>query len=530
MTPEGLIAILMLGGVAWIVAWIYYINKALTEKRAWKQRIATAQAVQQGVKPIGTPMGQAYGSAYLQSPDQLRESGLGLSGEELLDLRYKCKVGFLFLGEWTYRPKGDKGPVHTSFPVLQGPGHAITIAPTRTGKGTCAVIPNLMLYEGSIIVNDIKGENYAVTASWRQSIHQQVYKFAPFDDDGDNWNPFDIFDDSDSPWDDARHMAELLITDNHDKEVFWNNNARNLLTGLILHIAEEAPIQERNLAHLKDLLSQDEEGLQYTLTEIAAGENKAAAKAANGFLRADIKVRSGVLSTLDSELAFLDSERVANCTSVSDFSFSEIKHDKSSIFFVLPPERLRTYAPLMRLFFGIAALELKRTQDRPDWPVLLMLDEFPAMGRMKVIEEEIAFLAGYDVRLWLFAQDLNQLARIYGQAAQSIIANCRVKQFFGVADVETGKLVSAMCGNTTVPNISVSANNGANVDTSSVSISDGQRPLYDPNEVMNLHENMQLLFFPGHQPVLSQKVSYMQAPALFEYEGKPLYDPNPYHR
>ena len=526
-----IVALLLIFGLPlYAIYFIAGVTKAYREQRARLQARDNAEAVKRGLKPFGEPMGRAYGSAYFQTPAQLEENGLGLSAEELLELRSVSKVGFLFLGEWTYRPKGNNGPEYTAFPVLQGPGHAITIAPTRTGKGTCAVIPNLLLYEGSVIVNDIKGENYAVTGSWRQAMHQQVYKFAPFDDDGANWNPFDIFDDSESPWDDARHMAELLITDSHDKDAFWNNGARNLLSGLILYVANEAPIQDRNLSHLRDLLTRDQEEFELALAEMAAGGNKMVARAANVFQRADEKVRSGILSTLDSELGFLDSDRLANCTGVSDFSFSEIKQDNSSIFFVLPPERLRTYAPLMRLFFGLAALELKRTQDRPEWPVLLLMDEFPAMGRMKVIEEEIAFLAGYDIRLWLFAQDLNQLARIYGESTQSIIANCKVKQFFGVADVETGKLVSAMCGNTTVPNMSVSSSQGASVDTSSISISDGQRPLYDPNEVMNLHKNMQLLFFQGHQPVLSQKVSYMEEPALFEYKGKPIYDPNPYHR
>lgn len=529
MSEEGLIALLALAGIAY-VAWIVgAFFKGISNQQKWNRKQAQAHAVQQGVKPIGKPLGHSYGSAYFLSPAQVREKGLGFSADEFFERRRTGELGFLFLGEWSYSERGDKRSMDTAVPVLEGPGHVLTIAPTRSGKGTCAVIPNLLNYDGSVIVNDIKGENYAVTSAWRRAIDHDVHKFAPFERDSASWNPFDILHESDTPWEDARLMAELLIPETNEKDPFWKNGARNLLTGLILYIAEEEPFDNQNLSHLRDLLTQDQEELELTLAKMAAYENKTIFRAANTFQRADIKVRSGILSTLDSELGFLDSEQLAACTADSDFSFADIKVDKTSIFFILPPERLRTYAPFMRLFFGMAALELKREKHKPQWPVLLMMDEFPAMGRMKVIEEEISFLAGYDVRLWLFAQDLGQLAAIYGEKAQSIIANCKVKQFFGVADMETAKLVSAMCGNTTVPSISVSANTGANVDTSSVSIGDAQQPLYDPTEVMNLDDYLQLLFFQGHRPVIAQKINYLTAGALFEYNGKKLYSPNPYH-
>ena len=165
-----------------------------------------------------------------------------------------------------------------------------------------------------------------------------------------------------------------------------------------------------------------------------------------------------------------------------------------------------------------------------DYPVLFMLDEFPALGRMKVVEEGMTYLAGYGINFWLFAQDLKQLAATYGDKAQSIIANSSVKQFFGVADYETAQLVSYMCGSTTIPNISYSGEGGLTLKAANLSTSTGERPLVTPNEVMSMEEGAQLLFHQGQQVVGAAKVNYLNDAMFKDTEGQPLYDPNPFHR
>ncbi|GAB4199203.1 MAG: type IV secretory system conjugative DNA transfer family protein [Wenzhouxiangellaceae bacterium] len=518
------VLVFIISCIGWFIYYLAKIPAAHEKGRQWGRQKALAEGIQQGRKPIGEPISHQFGSAYLMSPEQMREKGIGLSVDDFFQRWDAENAGVILLG--TCHLQGDED--NSVFNVLEKPGHLLTIAPTRTGKGTCAVIPNLLGYDGSVIVNDIKGENYAVTSRCRKTMGHAVYKVAPFDDDTAMWNPFDVLSRSDDAWDDAKHIAELLITDAPGNDQFWNNQARNLLTGLILfihHVDEE----NRTLTYLRTLMTQDEEDFKLTLAEMVNSENKVASRAANVFLRSDIKVQSGILSTLDSELSFLDSERLERCTQTSDFNFKDLKEEKVSIYLVIPPERLRTYAPFLRLFMGMAALELKRVKTKPSVPVLLMMDEFPALGRMKVIEEEISYLAGYDVRLWLFAQDLKQLTVIYGDHAQSIIANCAVKQFFGVADYDTAKLVSLMCGNTTVPNISVSSGSEMNIMTGTESVGSSARALYDPNEVMNLHPNMQLLFYQGQQPVLTVKLNYLEAGALFAYDGNKVYDDNPFY-
>lgn len=527
MDQESFITLLVLAGIGYAIYLYFYGRKIYRETSAQNQLEAEVEAVQQGMKPMGQPMSHTFGSAYLMSPAQAQEAGIGFNLDDFGRRFSENDLGYLLFGTVI---RAINSTDKTVFAVLDQPSHALTVAPTRSGKGTCVVIPNLLIYGGSVIVNDIKGENYAVTHRWRARTGHDVYKVAPFDDDSDQWNPFDILLHSDDVWDDAKHMAELLLPDMPGKDEFWTNGARNLLTGLILYIHQTAPNEKRTLSYLRDLLTQDEEGFDETLAEMANSESKAAARSANVFQRADIKVQSGIMSTLDSELSFLDSDRLANCTEDSSFNFKELKEKLVSIYLVIPPERLRTYAPFVRLFMGLAALELKRTKTKPEFPVLLMLDEFPAMGRMKVIEDEISFLAGYDVRLWLFAQDLKQLASIYGDKAQSIIANCAVKQFFGVADEETARLVSFMCGSTTVPSISVSNTSGVRVESRNESIGRSARPLFDPNEVMTMDSGLQFLFYQGRQPIQSAKLSYLEHPRIFSDKDGPVFDDNPYHQ
>lgn len=447
-----MVGLIILVGFLYICYLAYKGVEAFNQGLEYGRQKNIADSIKQGRKPIGQSFGQQFGSAYLMSPQQIISNEIGISEDRFFEHRRTNDFGFLLLGISAI-PSRNASALNT----LCTPGHLLTVAPTRTGKGTCAVIPNLLTYSGSVIVNDIKGENYAVTWRARRMFGHKVIKIAPFSRDSSHWNPFDILRGSDDIWDDARHMAELLITDTFGKDEFWNNSARNLLTGLILFIHQLDDEEKHTLSYLRTLLTQDQEDFELTLAEMVNSENTIAARAANVFLRADTKVQNSILSTLDSELAFLDSEKLMACTKTADFNFKDLKKRKISVYLIIPPERLRTYAPFIRLFMGMAALELKRTNMKPKYPVLMLLDEFPALGRMKVIEEEISYLSGYNVRLWLFAQDLKQLATIYGENAQSIIANCAVKQFFGVADIETAQLVSRMCGNTTVTHVNVSS-------------------------------------------------------------------------
>ena len=246
-----IIALLVIG---FIVYFVYQVRSG------WRQgyQQGQAQAVAKGAKPWGQPIGFAYGSAYIMTPEQIIGAGIGISVEEFKRRLDSDERRFLLLGE-----TGHKGKA--SVDIFEGDGHLLTIAPTRSGKGVAAVIPNLLFYTGSMVVNDIKGENYAVTADWRRRMGQRVLKFAPFDDDTDCWNPFDLIDEGDEAWEDVRTFAELLLPERTQNEEFWNNEARNLVAGVILYIHSQLPADEHTMWQLRHFLTLEREELEVFL-------------------------------------------------------------------------------------------------------------------------------------------------------------------------------------------------------------------------------------------------------------------------
>lgn len=483
-----------------------------------------AQAIAKGAKPWGSPAGFAYGSAYIMKPEQIIDAGIGLGPEEFQRRISNNELGFLLLGQTVH---GEKGAVN----IWQGDGHLLTIAPTRSGKGVSAVIPNLLYYTGSMVVNDIKGENYAITADRRRQMGQRVLKFAPFDDDTDCWNPFDLIEDGEEAWEDSRTFAELLIADRGGQEEFWNNEARNLLAGIILYMHSQLPEDEHTMWKLRHFLTLEREEFELFLRgKMLECEDTQVQRAASSFLQGDEKVRANVMSTLNSHMGIWDSPRLQRMMAKNTYRLPRMALEPMTVFFSVPPGRLDSYAPVIRLFMGMLIKHFSGCSMKGDYPVLFMLDEFPSLGRIKGVEEGMAYMAGYGINFWLFAQDLKQLAATYGDKAQSIISNCAVKQFFGAADVETAQLISLMCGETTTPTISYSDERGLTVNNGSMTLSSGARPLFTPNEIMSLPEGNQLLFYRGQQVVSSLKFNYVRDTLFKEPNGTPLYNDNPFHR
>ena len=512
-------AFFILIGIGFAVYLFYHMRKSYREGYQRGQ----AEAVDKGAKPWGKPMGFAYGSAYIMTPEQIISEGIGVAPDEFQRRLNNEEQNFLLLGQTGYK---DKFAINT----FEGDGHLLTIAPTRTGKGVSAVVPNLLFYSGSMVVNDIKGENYAVTAEWRRQMGQRVLKFAPFDEDTDCWNPFDLIEEGDDAWEDVRTFAELLIVDRGGKEEFWNNEARNLVSGVILYMVTALPEAEHTMWTLRHLLTQEAEEFELFLREkMLESENTQVKRAASSFLQGDGKVRAGIMSTINSHMSIWDSPRLQKMMATNTYRLPAMRYEPMTVYFSIPPGKLESYAPVIRLFMGTLVKHFSGYTRKGDYPVLFLLDEFPALGRMKVVEEGMTYMAGYGISFWLFAQDLKQLAATYGEKAQSIISNCTVKQFFGVADVETGQLVSLMSGETTIPSISYSKETGLSVNNGSITLSSGARPLITPNEAMSLPNEHQLLFYRGQQMVSSVKPNYLTDDLFKDRDGRPVYDDNPFH-
>ncbi|MBN8830509.1 MAG: type IV secretory system conjugative DNA transfer family protein [Sphingomonadales bacterium] len=393
-----------------------------------------------------------------------------------------------------------------------GPAHLLTIAPTRTGKGVGTIIPNLIDYPGSVVCIDPKGENARVTARQRGTFGP-VHVLDPFGVTGipsAAFNPLDRIDPAGLDLaDDCMTLADALVYDAPGEagEAHWNEEAKALIAGLILHIVASEPVGTRTLATLRDRLTLAPQAFAAMLEAMQA-QGGLVARAANRHLGKSDREAAGVLSAAQRHTHFLDSPRMATVLGRSDFTFAGLKDAPATVFLVLPPDRLASYARWLRLMVAQALTELARAPGRPPWPVLFLLDEFAALGRLEPVERAMGLMAGYGVQLWPILQDVHQLRALYGQRAGTFLSNAGVLQVFGVNDQDSAKLVSDLAGQETV----VFETMSRALDAEQTGISYGQqhvgRPLLTPDEVRTLRPDRQLLFLAGQRPIIAAKLRY----------------------
>lgn len=393
------------------------------------------------------------------------------------------------------------------------PGHLLTFAPTRSGKGVGAVIPNLLDHPGSVVVTDIKGENYRITHGYRETLGR-VIAFAPFHDDIESagYNPIDFIRiGTANDVDDARLIAEMIVAPEGQEPNHWEREARALMTGMLLFIAGELPPHRRNPRELRALLMRDRSGFEAVIESMRESAHPSARRIAEGFSQKEDRERSAVISTAQSRTEVFESPRLAAITSKSTFRLEDLKNGVMSLYLIIPPEYVTVYQPFLRLMVGLSTAAMTRNQRQPKHPVLFLLDELPALGHMRPIEDGIGYLAGYGASLWLFVQDLDQLTQTY-RKWRSMIANCAVRQAFNVQDPDTARLLSSMLGQRTVQVSNRSKAGKAFRFGLPSSFSETRstmgRPLLSPDEVMLLPDNRELLFVNGCKPILAEKVRY----------------------
>lgn len=438
--------------------------------------------------------GQSHGTADFADYSDLKKEGL------------LQKEGFLL------------GKFNDEFVRYSKPGHIITFAPTRSGKGVGHVIPNLLTHPGSVVVNDIKGENLAVSSRTRRGFGE-VFAFAPFANESCHYNPIDFIRiGTPDELDDVALIADMLIVeDKNSGDPFWTREAKNLFTCLILHVATSRPPVLRNLGEVRYLIMQSKTDFDFTVKEMLKSPNSHVRKMAASISATEAKVMASVLSTAKSQTAVWDSPRLNAITGRSDFKMEDLKQKIMSLYIIIPPEYLDVYGPLLRLLNGLAIAAMTRTQGKPQKPVLFLIDEFPTLNYMKPVESGIGYLAGYGVVLWMFIQDLSQLKAIYPKW-ESFLSNCGVRMAFGTNDVETAKVLSDMLGTTTIQTRSSGTSREAGLKLAGGSISknysESARQLMTPDEVMRMPFDSQLIFIQGFKPVVAEKIRYFDDEAF----------------
>jgi len=494
---------------------------------------SNVQAVANGNKPVGAPFGATtHGSSYLSSTSQLIDNNLA----EIIE--YKPDRTRLFVGIHFDISEAEKKypPCHVYAPLE---GHLLTVAPTRSGKGASYVVPNLLTYKGSMVVNDIKGENADITQRFRKSLGQKIYRFDPYNNTSsdatpDNgiesfraqWNPLDFIN-PESQSSDAGTIADMLILEGTGEQVFWISEARNFLIGVVLHVVLEHEKIERNMKTVRELLTQGKIDFEVMLDNMTASKNTDIERAANIFQGYDEKLQSGIKATLNSNMKIWDIKEIQAATSMSSFNFEDLKNECMTIYFCIPAENTEQCETLTRLFFAQAVDAMTRNKSNPELPVVFILDEFPQLGKMKPILSGISVLAGFGVRLWMFAQSLAQIKSTYGDNdTQNILENCSCKSFFGTNDNTAAKEISDMCGMMTVPVESYGKNEKGGLlatdNSKSENLSLIGRPLMSPEDVKDMvNLNAQLVFVQGQKPILAGLVPYYEYQHIFSPE---IYD------
>ena len=415
-----------------------------------------------------------------------------------------------------------------------GAEHVMAFAPTRSGKGVGLVIPTLLSWTGNAIIHDIKGENWALTSKWRSGFSRCV-RFDPTDLSSSRFNPLLEVRLGAHEVRDAQNVADILVDPDGslERRSHWDKTAHSLLVGAILHVlyAED----DKSLAGVATLLSDPARPIDDTLEHMLEANHLGSrdrpsthpvvAEAARELLNKSENEKSSVVSTAISFLGLYRDPVVQRATSGSDWRIEDLFRGESpaSLYLVIPPSDLSRTKPLMRLILNQIARrlceELPDGQDRRQ--TLLMLDEFPALGRLDFFESSLAFMAGYGIRAFLIAQSLNQVEKAYGQN-NSILDNCHVRIAFATNDERTAKRISDMLGTTTEQRNQKNYTGHRLAPWLShvmVSQQETQRPLLTPGEVMQMPADDALIFLASHPPIRAKKLRYYEDRNFIERVG-----------
>ena len=379
---------------------------------------------------------------------------------------------------------------------------------------------------------DPKGELAAITGRRREARGQNVYTLDPWGLSGrpcSSFNPLSILtDDNPDIVEDAALITDALVYEDGGSDPYWTLEARNLLQGLILHIATDYSFEdeERTLLKLRELLTLDADAFDELLQEMATniGANGAVSRIAASLSAMPEKQFGSIRSTARVSTDFLESPRMARVLERTDFDLTALKTQRTTIYLCLPAARLGTHNRWLRLMIGLALEAMERERTRPAEPVVFLLDEFATLGHMRSIGNAVGQIRGFGVQLWPVLQDLNQLKDLYRDRWETFLGNAGTVQFFGINDQFTAQYVSRVLGEQTIYVTSRSTSTSERSSSVSVSTSERGRPLLTPDEVRRLPENQQIVLMQGQPGLLAEKLRYYDDP---EFEG--LFDDNPLH-
>lgn len=485
-----------------------------------------------------------HGTAHWMTREKVLGSGLVNAGRGV------------YVGAWK---DGRKNEVH--YLRHDGPEHVMALAPTRSGKGVGLVLPTLLGgWPHSVVVHDMKGEAWAITSGWRQREGgNYVLRFDPADPSGSavRFNPLEeVRVGTEKEVGDVQNLVTMIVDpDGKGLNDHWAKTGHALLVGAVLHVLYAE--RNRTLCGVAEFLSDPSRPFEEALNAMLETEHDTdgrngwytsdgqptrvhpvVASSARDMLNKADNERSGVLSTAMSFLTLYRDPIVANNTRASEFRISDLMNAERpvSLYLVVRPSDKDRLKPLIRLMMNQIVRGLTehmefeggRSVANYKHRLLLLIDEFPALGKLEIFEEALAFVGGYGIKCYLIIQDKSQLEKHYGKE-ESITSNCHIRIAYAPNKIETAEMLSKLVGTTTIVKQSTSYSGGRNksaMNNISTQVQEVSRPLLTPDEIMRLRAPTKdaagnitdagdmLIFQAGTEPIYGTQILYFLDPTF----------------
>lgn len=401
-----------------------------------------------------------------------------------------------------------------------GSEHVMVFAPTRSGKGVGIIIPTLLTWTGSVVITDIKGENYAITSEYRARF-SDVYYYNPTKYSTIRYNPLMEIRPGDDAIRDVGNLVEVLV-DGDDSGVFWKQGGKNILKATILYVLYAC--KDKTLGKVCELLYDEETLLDAMLATEFRNEHirKLVHGVATMVKGKDDKIRGGWFANAQMALDLWSDPKVANATSASDFRIRDLQYGERpvSLYLVIPAGDVVRLSPLIRILFTqmIDILANDDVQASEDACRLLMLcDEFPNVGKIPKAEQSMSYTAGYGIKWMVICQGLEQFDQVYGRF-NTFLMNCRVRLAYPCNDEKTAKRLSDLLGVGTYKKTQKGKSGKNQPLAGMLNKSESevvyQRHLMTPDELMSLDENRIMVMRTGHRPILGHRVTYYDDPVF----------------
>ena len=400
----------------------------------------------------------------------------------------------------------------------------ILAAPTRSGKGVGIVVPNCLNYSDSLVVLDIKGENFDITSGFRAKHGQKVYLFAPFDEAGvtHRYNPLEyISDDPAQRLGDIDAIGTALYSGGNQNDKFWSENAKDLFRGLCLFVLERKDLPKTFGEILRQASGKGKPLKEYIFEELKKAQDtghpfsNACIDCLNRVLSNSENTLAGIVATFGTPLLIFQNPRVDLATSANDFDLREVRRERMSIYFKMPPNKLKEGSVLVNLFFD-QLLNLNTrvlpSQDKTlKQQCLVLLDEMTSIGKVAMIAQAVSYMAGYNMRLLTIIQNKSQLEDVYGKAgALTLLSNHALMVMYAPSPTvqSDAQEYSEMLGYETVK----SRSRTSSMQSSSTSTSDQRRALMLPQEIRELGQTREIVSLENCKPLLCDKIRYYEDP------------------